>query len=378
MDTESFRRSSLIRSGGMRRAGRALSWCLAAALLLGSPVPSRGADSDRVSRNLLLWSRGQRSYVALSDTAHVEEGDSVRFEERGAWIAGGRVASVIGRELAVVSMTSGSLERVRKPDRVTVTTSRWIGTLSRLRVALPSGGRGNLIVPCDRTSLRTPRGAPEYAADPLDSRHVRLRKSPGSPGPWPDTLDVHLFDDASDEEIALERGDVDVAVFWPGELSRRIRDDARWSGFLHGTRDRGIVALIGDDGAAEALSEEGAAALNAELFHGDLGPRTSERPTARRGGPWTVDADGRLPGRLPIQQWLKSQGLLGSANRRPVGLARIAFVDAPPDTAIATGFRPLFSVRCPVVCAPSRRRLVEALGPDAFADLPQCAPDQRR
>jgi len=58
-------------------------------------------------------------------------------------------------------------------------------------------------------------------------------------GVWPDTIHVHLFDEASDQEIALERGDIDAAVFWPAELSTRMRGDARWSADVEPDPDNG-------------------------------------------------------------------------------------------------------------------------------------------
>src|SRR5262245_33953001 len=130
-----------------------------------------------------------------------------------------------------------------------------------LRVGVPSPGRWNLLFTCE-APVSAPRiGSAAYAADSLDPKARQWRRieqsfSDSAGALAPDTLVVVPFDEATDEEIALERGEVDVAVFWPGELSARIRSDARFRDAERGLRSRGVfaaVALAGDTlGVAQA------------------------------------------------------------------------------------------------------------------------------
>lgn len=353
---------------------------LAAALLAVAP-PSRGANQDTL-RNRLLWIKGGRAYIALSDTSHVAEGDSVRFEDRRKQIAGGRVASVVHGEVAIVSLTSGSLARAGKPERIVVTTlPSPVAPPRVLRVAIPADDRDNLLFRCAAIIPRPPAEAPRYRSERVGAREVRLvREDPAAiEHPWPDTLLVFLFEDAADEEIALERGDVDVAVFWPGELSQRLRHDARWAGAAFGTRHRGVLALVEAEGMTDAAPDTAwLSAFNDALFRGDLGIRD-----ARAHPPWIMsslyrlEADAELPGRQAIGQWLRSHSANPTASISPPGTklphARMAFVDAPYDTVAAEGFIPLLQLRLPVLTGRMLRPLVHALGAEALANLAQCS-----
>jgi hypothetical protein len=349
------------RFGGRRGAAvlPAIAIALAASLASSAERPS-----PRV-----IWVRADRAYVALPEGARAEQGDSASFEDRGKRIAAGRVSEVVEGELAIVSVTSGSLARVKKLDRVRVLFAPpAIPARASLRIALPSNARDNLLFRCAEVVPGLPAGVPAYRTDRIDGRSLRLtREGPPAAAPWPDTLLVLLFDDPSDEEIALERGDVDVAVFWPGELSRRVREDARWHGFPMGNRSRGVLALTGADGvAAVAPDSSEAVAINDALFRGDLGPRGSG---TERGALQNVEVDESLPGSAGIRSRIR-KGAATTAVTMPG--ARLTFVDAPMDTAASPTFYPLFRVRCPVVCAAPLRPLVNALGADAFADMPRC------
>jgi hypothetical protein len=327
-------------------------------------------------RARVLWVRADHAYVALPEGGHAEEGDSVRFEDRGKALARGRVASVIRDEMAVVSLTSGTLERVKKLDRIRViVTGPPLVRRATLRIALPTDD--NLLFRCGDVVPRLPANAPPYRGEPIDAHLTRMTRDSSAAGPlWPDTLLVYFFYDPLDAEIALERGDVDVAVFWPGNLSQRMRENSKWHGSLMGSRSRGVLALTGSPDVANAGPDSaGAVVFNDVLFRGDLALRQLTRsPYGSWGGPfWAIAVDENLPGRAAIGK------PLWKGNRHysvpiPVSVARLVFLDAPADTAASSTFYPLFSVRCPVVCAPPLRPLVKALGVDAFADMPQCAP----
>lgn len=362
--------------------GRRLAAGLVALWLIAiTAAAAAGAPGNRV-----LWARAERVYVALADTSGVQEGDSARFDDRGKLLGAGRVGTIVHREMAVVRLTSGSLAGVRKLERVRVAFVAPTRVFARsLRVALPSGGRKNLIVPCpagEPDAVSGLGGGTWHRAGPAGDRPLRFLRQPDAafPNAGPDTLGLFFFDDATDEEIALERGDVDVAVFWPGELSRRIREDARWSGFSLGRRARGVLVLVGADGVADAAPDTvNAQALNEELFRGDLALRTLPGRREEAHPPtWTLYVDERLPGRDTLIGWLSGRAWSpGWPSNRPtiaraLPVARLAYLDAPADTLSSPGLAPLFTLRCPVVSAPAARPIIQSLGADAFANLMVC------
>jgi hypothetical protein len=344
----------------------------ALAIIIGVGTSCAASNGHRV-----LWTRADHVYVALAEGAAVVEGDSARFEERGKPLAAGRVAEVVRGEVAIVALPSGALERVKKIERVRVSFTR-AGT-SRppsLRVALPAGERGNLAIPCGPGSDGLPvlpRDLRGYVLNERErsERPLRLRPDPHAVPPegWPDTLIISFFANATDEEIALERGDVDVAVFWPGELSRRMREDARWKDAPRGIRSRGVVAITGADLVPAGLDSATAVALDDELFRGDLEWTGSFVPASER-LPGRLGIDESLPGFAAIQKWLAHR--LGTPRGGIAG--RMAYVDAPSDSAPAPGFQPLYRMACPVVSGQAWRPTVERIGPDVFANMAPCAP----
>jgi hypothetical protein len=194
----------------------------------------------------------------------------------------------------------------------------------------------------------------------------------------PDTLLVRLFADAADEEIALERGELDVAVFWPGELTSRMRSDARWRDAARGVRAHGV--LVGVPAATDTLVVPLADLLtmNHEVFGGDLVPWSELEPLsspAGTGAParWTVDP--ALPGARVLERVLARSA--PGAGARSV---RLTYRDVPVaahDSVQAAwrtpGVTPAFAIGCPVLAAPSARSLVSGIGADAFANLVTCA-----
>jgi hypothetical protein len=235
----------------LRTATRA---ALAALALLAFQNPGRMSAAEPEPR--VLWVRGDHVYASLPDSTLAEEGDRVTFRDRKKRrLAAGEVADVIRGEVALVRLDSGSLARIRKLDQVRLLFERApLPPLGALRIGVPSARRrrecGDLVpgaaAPGYRTSLLNPMTW-RLVRDPADSAHAALR----APAAWPDTLVVSLFDESADEEIALDRGDLDVAVFQPGELSARMRGDPRVSGpVVVGTAHRRRVIAMG----AEALA----------------------------------------------------------------------------------------------------------------------------
>src|SRR5204862_6013385 len=130
---------------------------------------------------------------------------------------------------------------------------------------------------CDAPPSAPRIGTATYAADTLDPsarRWLRLSQpTPDSAGALaPDTLLVRAFEDPTDEEIAFERGELDAAVFWPGELSARMRFDARFRDPEWGMRSRGVLACIAGAGDTLGAPRADMEALNREAFGGDLLP----------------------------------------------------------------------------------------------------------
>jgi hypothetical protein len=203
--------------------------------------------------------------------------------------------------------------------------------------------------------------------------------------PEPDTLQVRLFDDAADEEIALERGELDAAVFWPGEASNHIRESMRWGGSPTPLRRRGVVGATATSlGAADALAEgriprqaeEDLARLNAELFRGDLQPtRYARSDSVSR--TWSFDIDFKLPGRQSILR------VLGHAHKGPTESVILTFFDelieGPPSSEThADPILWLYLFGCPVLSRPELRPYLDSINLSAIVNLFDCETASRR
>ena len=345
----------------------------------------------------LVWVREGRVYLALPDSAAVEPGQLVSFVSRGKRIAAGEISRIYDREMAVATLTSGSLERVKKLNRVRVLVERGRpAALPILRVGYPSQKRVSLLFECDELAVRPPSPAGMYRTEALNersSRFIRERDIPAD-APWPDTLLVRLFDEVADEEIALERGELDAAVFWPGEMSSHLRGQPRWRDFLTGTMAHGVVAATWNAGAAAHDSSDSLpfaadsllASLNREIFGDDLAPwrevaMRAGRPVPPPGSasPDLVrfEVDPGMPGGRLIERFL-NRGRKPQAARDSVALVQVLHLDLPLTWAWQPGTAPLFAIRCPVVATPERRRHLVALGPDVLVGLLDCRVAGRR
>jgi hypothetical protein len=249
-----------------------------------------------------------------------------------------------------------------------------------LRVGLPGRGRTNLLFACGVPGLAPRLGPTSYAADTSGAGGHRLVRTPepGDAPIAPDTLLVRLFADAADEEIALERGEVDVAVFWPGELSARMRGDARWRDAARGMRARGALVVVSAATDTMLAPVSDLSEVNREVFGGDLVPWSTLEPmpsapvpgTAAR---WSVDA--ALPGARVLERVLARSA--AGAGARGVKLTYLDVPVAANDSVQSAwrkpGVTPAFAIGCPVLAAPSSRGLVAGIGADAFANLVTCA-----
>ena len=201
----------------------------AAGNALAKPVSLPGAR--------VIWQRAGHVYVVLGDSTVVEPADTLLLDAGKKEIAKAAVVDLAEGGLIVGLVHSGSLDRERRLDRLRVRMERRaLPSPAVLRFGVPSATRAAVTFGCDAWMLRSPSSA-SYRVEStgrLSYRMIQDRDRGTTDAAdavavsWPDTILVSLFDDAAEQEIALERGDVDVALFGPGELSSRLRNDPRW------------------------------------------------------------------------------------------------------------------------------------------------------
>jgi hypothetical protein len=330
------------------------------------------------------------------------------FAWKGRPIAAGTITQVVDGMLAVVRITSGSLARASRLDRVEIRAeARLRPPPARLRIGHPGAGRASALIACDGFAPGRRWREAGYRLERTGDRTQRLaRAQPGGPrASWPDTIEIRFFDDTVDEEIAFERGEIDAAVFWPGELSPAMRRQARGEDMAWATRTRGVVVAWMDeaDGPANGTwpsdgDRRAFAWLNHELFRDDLLPRLASVPdSAGASGAATV------PTRYEVDPSCPAAAAMAAALQRGAGanvrgasrIVHLGCVDVPAgaaDSVIAAALAregaaagappapgairvvPLFAMRCPVVIAPDRRREIDAMGTDAVVELLECVP----
>jgi hypothetical protein len=326
----------------------------------------------------------------------LEPGTALTFHDKKKTVATGEVLNVFEQTFVVAKLTSGSFKKIKHPDRLAVVAEPPRSRApAKLRVGYPSAKRPTLLFVCDSAGIDLP-SAGFGAVQSSDHLYQLIHRGDvPDTSSWPDTLIVRFFDDAADEEIALERGEIDAAVFWPGEPSMHIRDKLRWAGEPSGLRQRGIVAALFlafhptiDSLTVATATRRVAATVNNELFRGDLAPcGTSVVDTTATvtNLPIRFDVDPRLPGHDDLQKILdrvwKPNTLAKGAD-----LVRITYLDMPLDS-LATSLsisgindQPtkisaavcLFRIRCPILCSQSARSAVEGVGPDKIVNLLRC------
>jgi hypothetical protein len=403
-------------------AGLAL-WLLCAgvpgaALAQGAPLSAR-----------VVWVDEGRVYLAATDSLALERGSLLTFVWRGKRVAAAEVERVYDARLARATLTSGTLAKV-KLERLRILAERpRPRSVPILRVGYPAPGRSNLLFACGSLSVQPPAEAGPYRTEARGDQSFRLVRDGGpSMARWPDTLLVRFYDEAADQEIALERGELDVAVFWPGELSAHMRSQPGWRDHALATRSRGVIAAVsfGSDSTVlvsitrpESLA---LAALDQEVFRGDLAAlpaalqwSAAPSPVAGPPGPPRFEVEASCPGHELIERVL-NRGRAPAAGEAPRPL-RLFYLDtrlephddfaldavehlglrrwmaevprssqAPPVVLRGTVERgwflasitPLFALGCPVLSAPHHREYVSALGESAFADMLDCRAASRR
>ena len=312
-----------------------------------------------------------------SDSLALGDGARITFVFKHTSVATGEVARAAGDGVVVARLTSGALPREKDLGRVQILAEPAPAPRS-LRVAYPSSRRATLFFTCDRQRLEMPFPPGSYRADTV-GRVVRIvRDASMRPAPaWPETLTLMSFDEAADEEIAIERGEVDVAVFWPGELSSHMRPPPAGLVRVSAPMRRGRV-VAGDaslpshrSSPAVLIDDSLLTALNRELFRGDLEedwhaaiPAGTPAPGAR----YEVDPD--CPGRAVLERFLaRAQGSPSARDPRP--RVRLTYLDASPDMSVdlAGGPADVFGFTCQVLVDARLARCVRDLG----ADLVGCS-----
>ncbi|NOT34970.1 MAG: hypothetical protein HOP12_12475 [Candidatus Eisenbacteria bacterium] len=130
-------------------------------------------------------------------------------------------------------------------------------------------------------------------------------------------------------------------------------------------------------------------AMNARMFGGDLLPwrelrgatvPAADSASAPRSTRFVVDAS--LPGQRVLERFLNRDRVAASDTASALHLAY--FDLARHDLSVQQaewsrrGITPLFAIRCVVLCDARHRLLVDRLGADTFANLPECPPIERR
>lgn len=352
--------------------------CAVAVLLAGAVATCAHAELRDIDARV-VWSRAAYFYVAAPDSGQLAPGMMLAVRRGDRELAMGRIERLYEPRLALVRLDSGSLEGEEHLDALRVRGEAALDLLlTRLRVGLPARERHSLLFACDAPAPDTTFAREHYRTTPLGGglRLLRVLESPGLPVA-PDTLDVTFFSDATDAEIALERGDLDVAVFWPGELSARLRGGEHAAHVFAGQRAHGVLAVALTAPDSLPLPPSDVAWLAREAFAGDLLPcaTSAGEPAAAR---YRVDA--ALPGARVLERALSRVNRASA--RRTVTLRYLADDVAPGgagDSAAEAaawrvrGLQPLFAMQCRVASTARTHALVAAIGAGAFADLVSCA-----
>jgi len=356
---------------------------LALVLVAGTAgAESAGGAGPSELNAKVVWAHAGRAYLASNDPLPLVEGDILKFYDGKKVAAEGAVSSILDGTLAIARLKSGSLDPTKKLDRLRITAEHpHLRPVDVMRIGIPS--RSNLLFACGTPSVRSPLPRAAYRGEAISMRSFVLTrdKSDASTAQWPDTLLVRLFDESTDQEIALERGELDAAVFWPGELSTQMRESPRWRDFSYGGRSRVILnALLSGDAADSRLASADTTALlwlNEAVFRGDLTPwnRTSGSPVALEppatnppAPPHRFEVSRSLPGWQTLERALRGAG--ASSSNTGSAPVRVALMPASATPSDPIWFS--FAVRCPVLSSPDLRAYVRSLGPDAIASIVDC------
>ena len=356
------------RKSAIRSHERCLTFVFPVLAGIGLFVAPAFADLRRATAEVILVCE-RNVYVALRDSLPPLRNDRVIFRRRKETLATGLVNSTLNGELAVVLVISGSMAKVRKLAKVEVWFERsQMPPRPVLRVGYPATSRANLLFACDNLDLAFALPSGAYRAGPTTVRSSTWIRDPALPlsRPWPDTLIARFFEDATDEEIALERGELDVAIFWPGELSRHMREQSRWQTHSFGMYEWGFLGAEADSSPGDPATDPALTALNRELFADDLRYVIQTKAPL---GPVRYEVDLACPG------WRQMQRLLDRYASTTTRRVRLAFVERDSTSgngAEPDGIVPLFILRCPMVCREELEPYLDALDRSTLVNALKC------
>lgn len=353
---------------------------LIAALLLIAAFPAQAVEPTPLDARV-VWVRGQHAYMAARDSLTLAPFSRVTFTLKSKPIATGEVERLVDGAMAVARITSGSLDGARHLDRVRVVAEPPRGP-RLLRVGYPSGKRTHLLFACESVAIAPPlayrldgEGAPyRLIRNGDDLRHAR----------WPDTLIVRTFDDAGDQEIAVERGELDVAVFWPGELSPHMREHPRGKDRLAWPLERALVGEIPEWSSTEtrcttALRAAAAfRALGLSLLRGDLdvspdGVASCSDTIPPSPAVVRYDVDPSCPGYAMLERFLNRD----APKDRGASITPVVRVSCLDPRLFSIDDAVKATARCQVVCAPQLLPYVRDLGHGVFVTLFNCVAPER-
>jgi len=419
---------------------RGLGLLAALVLAIACVATAYAAKKPELVPSTIQWAHGNRVYVAPGDSAHFIEGDRLVFALKKKPTVTLHVERVDPGGLASTVIASGSFKGVKDMAQLHLiavehTTPREPSGPVLVRIGAPGPRRTGRLWGCDTDSLpmMLPPVGYRVAGWAAEST-IFVRDTTGMPPEWPRTLVLREFDDGADEEIAFERGELDAAVFWPGELSTRAREQPKWQDYLVGNRSRGVLAVVAVNGLAanvapRAPSPADSASLdfmNRFLYRGDLEPwsdgETSATHTATTGlsMPSAVfERDTSCSRSHPIEgffgrpkkssraapalRFFYVNALVRPADSLAIGIAeRVAhgrsaslraradslgreLITAPPKGPVALratlhdqlGVVRVFTIPCPILCTDAYREFLRTLGPGAVADLIGKRPEAR-
>jgi hypothetical protein len=369
---------------------RRWTWVLVALAAIGT---HRAQAEDRFEAPTLLaqarviWTHADRVYIACSDsTAVVHMGvgpyaAKLTFTDKRDTLAIGYVTAIDQNELIVAVLTSGSLQKAKRLDRIKVlaqfpTIFRNVPPRTLIRVGYPGPERLHPLFECADIQPDTTLLGDAYRLERPGPQDYRL-----IPTAALDTLLVRFFNEVADEEIALERGDIDVAVFWPGEASTHIREAMGWTSYSSGRRSG--IFLTATSARPDSSVPSGAwffrneslalGMLNREVFRGDLyllhAPLYGSLSPRQPGGRFEVMAG--IPGRDRIQRYM--DGITAASGDSAVGVVRLEVMRTPdhePSPAEVER-RWWFALRCPVIS--SRSKGATTLNLDFLVNLFTCS-----
>ena len=344
-------------------------------------LPLDALADTPLAKARVVWVSGDRVYVASADSIAQEPGAVLTFVEGRTRVATAEVTEVFHAELIAARLTAGSLKKVKRLDRLQVMCGPpEVRPPSVLRVGYPAHGRKHPLIDCPRQTPDSSALQGAYELEAIDGRSFRMVRDPSYSvaRSWPDTLLIRLFDDAADEEIALERGDLHVAVFWPGEASPHIRAamgwqsgaSGRWAGcFLATTEWR---AAVRDPRGLSSDEQDALARLNQEMFRGDLVPWPGAPPSRLEGGTARFEVDPAVPGRESLERFLNQAMPPGAAGSDRVIRLELRH-EVEGDWRSEAPSTRVFSIGCPVLSAPPHRRYVATLDPVTLVNLVVCS-----